>query len=150
MTPIRFHREDIPSSPITTSEGADAVLLGACEAIETAVEKGLEGSSVDQSSEIDDNKAFLQENLKSEDENKSDQKNWLDEDLDNTNNELEEAAVRCIPQEATNASSNYTKEKLVQILGEEQFIPKQCWGFTKILTTLVYHQKDKRLCIAYC
>ena len=85
VTPIHFHREDIPSSPIATSEGANAVLLGACKAIETAVEKGLEGGPVHQSFEIDDNKAFLQENLESEDENESDEEDWLDEDLDDTN-----------------------------------------------------------------
>lgn len=89
VTPIRFHRKDIPNSPIATSEGADAILLGACEAIETTVEKGLEGGPVDQSSEIDDNEAFLQENLESEDKNESDEEDELDKDLDDTNSELD-------------------------------------------------------------
>ena len=58
MNPICFHRENIPSSLITTSEKADIVLLGACKAIESAVKKGLEGGLVDQYYEIDDNKGF--------------------------------------------------------------------------------------------
>lgn len=39
--------KDIPSSPIAISEKANIVLLGTCKAIETTIEKGLEGGLVD-------------------------------------------------------------------------------------------------------
>ncbi len=47
------------SFPIVILEKANAVLLGACEAIENIVENGLKDGPVDQSSEIDNNKTFL-------------------------------------------------------------------------------------------
>lgn len=125
MTPIHFRREDIHSSPIAISEKTNVILLKACKVIETTVEKGLESSLVDQSSEIDDNKIFLQENLESEDKNKSDKEDGVDKDLDDTKSEPDKAAIRCILQDARNASSNYGKEKLVQIFEGEQLIPKQ-------------------------
>lgn len=96
IIPIRFCREDIPSSPIVTSEKANAILLKTCKVIETIVEKGFKSGPVNQSSEIDDNKAFLQENPKSKDENKSNKEEGLDKDLDDIKNETNKAAIRRI------------------------------------------------------
>lgn len=58
-TPILFHIDDIVSFLIVMWEKTNAVLLRVCEAIENIIENGLKNGPVDQSSEIDDNKAFL-------------------------------------------------------------------------------------------
>lgn len=47
VIPICFCRKDIPSSSIAILEGVNTILLGACEAIETTVEKGFEDDLVD-------------------------------------------------------------------------------------------------------
>lgn len=132
-----------PSSPLATSEGADAILLGACQAVETGVEVGLEGGLVDQLSEIEDNEAFLQENLESEEESTSDEDDWIEDDSE------EERRATLLAGDAANAKSNHAKEKLIRILEGDILIPKQRWGFNKILATLTYHRKDKRLRTAY-
>lgn len=85
MTLVRFYRKDLSSSPITTSKKIDAILLKTCKAIKTANQKDLNNVSIDQSSKIDDNKNFFQENPKSKDENKSNKEDWLDKNLNDTN-----------------------------------------------------------------
>lgn len=39
----------------------------------------------------------------------------------------------------------YTREKLIRSLNGKVVVPKQWWSIDKIITTLTYHQKDKRL-----
>ena len=118
MTPIYFHR-DILSAPITIL-GSNIVLLRVCKGIETVIKRGLEGDLVDQSSEINNNKSFLQKNLEFDNENERDEKDWLDKDLDDTSNsELDEATLRHIPSDVANASNNYANEQLAQILRGE-------------------------------
>lgn len=97
MTPVCFYKEDIPNSSIATLKRAEVVLLGACEAIETAIKKNLKDGRVDQSSERDDNEAFFPENLKSKNGNKSNEDNELDTDLDDANSDLDKIAVCYIP-----------------------------------------------------
>ena len=112
-----------PNSPIGTSEGADAVLLGACEMVEEAAEEGLEGLEgglVDQSSELGDNEVYLHQDLQSEDDSTED--DWLEEDSDVEESDDTEADT------AINASSNWAKEKLVRILHGDVLIPQQRWG----------------------
>lgn len=46
-------------------------------------------------------------------------------------------------------SSLYAKEKLVRIRAGDLSIPGQRWSFRRILATLVYHQKDQQLCVAF-
>lgn len=46
-------------------------------------------------------------------------------------------------------STTYAREKLVRILSGEAVVPKQRWGIDKILITLTYHRKDKRLSSLY-
>lgn len=70
-----FYREDILSSPIAILERVDVILLETYKTIETAVEKSFEVDLVNQSSKVDDNEAFLHENLKFKDENKSNKDN---------------------------------------------------------------------------
>lgn len=54
------------------------MLLKACEAIEHEAGEGLEGGLVDQSSELEDNEAYLYKNLESDEDSSED--DWLEED----------------------------------------------------------------------
>ena len=45
--------------------------------------------------------------------------------------------------------TNYAKEKLIRILRGEDLIPKQDWGVSRILATLIHHRDDKRLRASY-
>lgn len=65
MISIPFCRKDIFSSLIATSKKANVILLLAYKTFETTIEKSLKNSPVDQLSEINNNKAFFPENLKS-------------------------------------------------------------------------------------
>lgn len=136
-----------PSLPIGTSEGTDAVLLKACEAIEHEAGEGLEGGLVNQSSKVGDNKAYLHKILESESsknkssKDESSKDDWLDEGSKCKDSDTEVVFVT--------ASSNWAKEKLVRILKSEVLIPQQRWGLGKILATLAFHQKDLRLHTTY-
>lgn len=99
---------------------ADAILLKTCQAVETRVEKGFEKSLVNQLSEIKDNKAFLQENLESKKERTSNENNWIEDDF------KKKKKTSFLAFDATNAKSNYAKEKLIGILKRDILIPKQC------------------------
>lgn len=89
--------------------------MEACKAIRIIVEKGFKKGLIDQLSEIDNNRLFFLKNLKSKNENKNNEKDWLDKNLDNTNNGPNKAVIHYILQDVQNTSSNYTKEKLVYI-----------------------------------
>ncbi len=43
----------------------------------------------------------------------------------------------------------HARKKLIRILNGEVVVPKQQWDIDKILTTLTYHRKDKRLQSSY-
>lgn len=63
------------------------VLLKACEAIENEVGKGLNGRLVDQLFELEDNEAYLYQNMES-DENIS-KNNWLVENSESKDSDTE-------------------------------------------------------------
>lgn len=46
-------------------------------------------------------------------------------------------------------STIHAREKLVGILNREAMLPKHRWGIDRILTTLTFHRKDKRLRSSY-
>lgn len=93
--------------------------MGACQAVEIGVKKGLEDGFIDQLSKIEDNKAFLQENLELAEESTSDEDDWIEDDS------KKERRATFLAGNATNAKSNYAKEKLIQILERDILIPKQ-------------------------
>lgn len=66
--------------------------------------------------------------------------NWEDE---LRNEPSSEAWIRSV-------ESSYAKSKLIQILKSNTLIPKQQLSLCKILATLVYHQKDEKLCSYFC
>lgn len=72
------------------------MLLKACEAIEHEAGEGLEGGLVDQSSELEDNGAYLYKNLETDEDSSGD--DWLEEDSECEDSDTEATA--------TNASSN--------------------------------------------
>lgn len=75
-----------PSLLIGTLEGADAMLLKACEAIEYEVRKGLDSRLVDQSPELEDNEVYLYWNLESDKDNSED--DWIAKDSESENSDI--------------------------------------------------------------
>lgn len=73
---------------------------------------GLDGRSVDHLFKLEDNKAYLYQNIKNAKDNNND---WLAENFKSKNSNKEAIS--------NNASSNWAKEKLVQILKREALIP---------------------------
>lgn len=137
------HKQDILSSalsPLVTSEGFDAALLSACNFMEIGQEgeedEGFEGGSVDMAPEIAANKAFIEEEFLPGEE-------FSDDDV--SINSDTETPPRCFSSSPDSYTSGYAKEKLIRILSGQVVIPQQHWGLDKILMTLVYHRKDKRL-----
>ena len=58
--------EPRPSSPIASSECAEAILLAVCQSVEVAEKENFEGAPVDPYSEEEDNDAFLNQCLSEE------------------------------------------------------------------------------------
>lgn len=85
------------------------MLLKACEAIKYKVGKGLGGGLVDQLSELENNKEYLYQNMKNNEDNSKD--DWLREDFESENSNIEATS--------SNTSSKWAKEKLVQIFKGE-------------------------------
>lgn len=120
------------SSPIASSEGAEAILLAACQSVETAEKEGLDGAPVQFSSEEEDNNAFLNkpssEDSSSEDQDvdSSDKDKWDDtESLDEPDQ---------VSHKASWINSGATvngKKKLIWIFKEEALIPQQQWSLRK-------------------
>lgn len=75
-------------------------------AIKYKANKGLNGSLVDQSSELEDNRAYLYKNL--ETNKNSSKNNWLEED-----SEYKDSNIKAM---TTNVLSNQAKKNLIQIL----------------------------------
>ena len=85
-SPSRFVTRRIeprPNSPIASSEGAEVILLAACQSVEVAEKEDFEGAPVDPYSEEDDNDAFLNqcssEESSSEEEHSSNEEEWDDD-----------------------------------------------------------------------
>lgn len=131
------------------------------------IESGSEAESIqgrgEQAAEAAANQVFLDQDLESDNEsddefddesddesdNESDDKSddKSDDESDKTSDQNNKGPARTgfIPA----CSTTYAREKLVRILSGEAVVPKQRWGIDKILTTLTYHRKDKRLSSSY-
>lgn len=132
-----------PSSPIAFSEGAEAILLVACQSVEAAEKEGFEGAAVDPYSEEEDNYAFLNQCLSdnessSKEEHSGNEDEW-DDDNEDDNGQASQASW--IDSGATVKARN----KLIRILKEEALIPQQQWSLQKLLATLLHHRKDPGL-----
>lgn len=138
------------SSPIG-SERALHLLLAACKRAEKEKEAETGELSEEENSEREKNKTFTHTALSSEGSvsgDSSEEESSSDEEENNWEDDSDSLPARKSSWLDTRNTS-YAKEKLVKILAREVPIPKQRWSLCKILATLLYHRKDKRLCSAF-
>ena len=106
------------------------------------------------------NKAFLEEDLAFDSDSNSESANDSNPDEpesdDSTSSQGSEGSIRLPRKQArgfngliATSSTSYAREKLIRILNGDVLVPKQRWGIDKILATLTYHRKDKRLRLFY-
>lgn len=93
---------------------ANAIFLKAFVVIKHKVGNSLDVRLVDHSFKLENNEAYLNQNIKNAKDNNKD--DWLVEDFESKNSRKEVIN--------SNASSNWAKEKLVQILKKEVPIPQ--------------------------
>ena len=135
-----------PSSPIASSEGADALFLATCQTAENADREGLEGAPVDVQSEADENEAFVNQYSSSElSIETSDDNNEDDWGVDDSDSEPHSEKPTWIDSGTTVKA----QQKLIRILKGKACIPQQRWSLLKILATLVHHRKHPALRVAY-
>ncbi|MCJ1470259.1 hypothetical protein MMC07_008904 [Pseudocyphellaria aurata] len=141
-----------PSSPIRTLEGAEARLLNARED-----ENELECSSVDFTSELEMNEAFLNERFSSTPDESSESESSEDESElgDDTDDSTDQDDAVGTENEDGNpveklavAPTDRMRKTLVGILSGTRTVP-QSWNMSKILTVLTHYRDDSRLCTAY-
>lgn len=100
------------------------------------------------------NRAFLDKNLESDWDSDSDSESVNNpeadqpESHDSLSSKGSKASTRLKSLVAT-SSTSYAREKLIRILNGDILIPKQRWGMDRILASLTYHRKDKRLRLFY-
>ena len=120
-------------------------LLATCQRAEK--EEAAEHGRISESdSEVAENEVFLgtitplDDSLSERDDTDIDNDEAEDwEDEPGENEPTSEAWIR-------SGESPRAKNKLIRILEGNALIPKQRWSLCKILATLVYHQKDEKLC----
>lgn len=139
-------------------EGEEVDLATENIANQTFLEEVLESSSDSDSDDFDSD--FEDFDFDSDDSETNNLEGHISE-ASNSNipGSFENFNNRSVPSRKTRAQSqngllsschtNYAREKLVQILNGEVLLPKQRWGIDRILATLTYHRKDKRLHSSY-
>lgn len=163
-----FRRPYLTSALIKPSEGADALLLEACQLAEASDVEDSQSVPPNDFAEVERNRAFLDEDLLLDDS--SDQDSDWEDFLQNTNGFAKDSCSesndeedhmdidnhqpktcqrRSIRAPAAISSTTHAKQKLVRILRGNICIPRQRWGLDKILKTLVIHRKDPQLRTAY-
>ena len=127
-------------------------MLAECEQAKKEKKAETGELSKEKNSELEKNKTFVHNALSSKSSLSGDslekEKSSSDEEEENWEDNLDGLPARRLSYLDT-GNTSYAKKKLVKILAREVSILKQQWSFYKILTTLLYHQKDKRLCSAF-
>ena len=101
-------------------------------------------------SEKESEEEFDEESVKEsnkESDNMSDDKSdeESDEESDDKPDDKSEQNNKARVDLTATCSTVHAREKLVRILNSKAMVPKQRWDIDRILTTLTFHQKNKRL-----
>lgn len=104
-------------------------------------ELGFKNESEDEFEKESDKKSDKEFNEKSDDKSDKKSDNKSDWELDDKSEQNNQARLGLTATHST----IYTRKKLVKILNGEAVVPKQQWDIDKILISLTYYQKDKRL-----
>ncbi len=149
--------QDDPISATFPLDPPDALPAEFLAALNDDIESGSEDESIqwgdEQVAEAENNQLFLDQDLDSDDESDDESDEKSDDESDDESSASSKASEQNqgpvkVDMIAT-CRTIYAREKLVRILNGEVVVPKQRWGIDRILTTLTYHRKDKRLSSSY-
>lgn len=136
------------TTPIATSEGMEAMLLGACN-----VESFEEVEELPQAPEQESIMVYSEE--ESEDVLDDKECEWNDDDMTHTssgvqpNSSFSSACQGLDSSWVDSINTTKSKNKLIRILKGQDMIPQKRWGIDRILATLVEHRADPELRTSY-
>lgn len=130
------------TSPLATSEGIEAILLGASNVIENLP---------NHQTEWKDRQDF---SVQLSSDSESEKSSWSDNDLEeltdlSNKNSHQKAQPRQHHPWLDSVHTTRSKEKLIRVLRGEEMLLQNRWGMDRILAILVHHRDDKRLNTAY-
>ncbi|MCJ1344728.1 hypothetical protein MMC31_002931 [Peltigera leucophlebia] len=131
------------TSPLATSEGTEAILLGASNVIENLP---------NHQTEWEDEQDFSAQLSSDSESEKSDWSDNDSEELTDLSNKdsHQKAQSRQYHPWLDSVHTTRSKEKLIHVLRGEEMLPQNWWGMDRILAIFVHHRDDKWLNTAYC